>query len=397
MNIVVFEDRVENFGPLVAVRTVGQLRCGRHRLIDHLERLAGGTLPVFCRDTLADWVTLQTGRPTNQVTDGPTLAVNGRGLWSSLPVPISLESAEPFAGFVDDQLACVLTDELSPTDDLEAVAAALPRRDVSGFVKLFSWPWELFLSNSQQIVADWSDDDAGGALTSATIANASAVHIGENVSCKPGVVIDAEDGPVWIGDRVKIGPNATIQGPCVIGDDCVVQAHAHIREGVTLGPFCKIGGEIEETIIQGFSNKQHHGFLGHSYLGEWINLGAGCTNSDLKNTYGEIRMPILGSPADGVAETATDSKFCGMVVGDYAKLGINTAVPTGAVVGFASNVVGPTAPKYTPAFRWITPDTDERFDVEKAIAIGERMMRRRGRELGDAGAKLLRAVAASGV
>ena len=344
MDIVVFEDSVENFGPLVAVRTVGQLRCGRHRLIDHVERLIGHAAPVFCRPFLAEWVTLQTGRPANVPTDGPTLAVAGRGLWSALP-----ECSEPFAGYVGEDLACVfVSDGLSPDADLTDVAAGLPREDVSSLVRLFRWPWELFLRNAEQIVADWSEDDACGTIDHAAVLNSSAVHIGEHVLCKPGVVIDAEDGPVWIGDRVKIGPNATIQGPCVIGDDCVVQAHAHIREGVTLGPFCKVGGEIEESIIQGFSNKQHHGFLGHSYLGEWINLGAGCTNSDLKNTYGKIRMPILGDPAN-VPETDTESQFCGMVVGDYAKLGINIAIPTGAVVGFASNVVGPSCPKYVGA------------------------------------------------
>lgn len=387
MDIVVFEDRVENFGPLVAVRTVGQLRCGQHRLIDHVERLIGRKAPVFCRTHLAEWVTLQTGRTSNMPTDGPTLALTGRGLWTSLPV---CDSA--FAGFVGDELACLFVPEgLSPESDLEEVASALPREDVSSHVRLFSWPWELILQNAKQIVADWSGKAVRGVIENAIVLNPGSVHIGHDVHCKPGVIIDADDGPIWIGDRVKIGPNATIQGPCVIGDDCTIQAHALIREGVTLGPFCKVGGEIEETIIQGFSNKQHHGFLGHSYLGEWINLGAGCTNSDLKNTYGEIRMPILGNPAS-VPETPTGSQFCGMVAGDYAKLGINTAVPTGAVIGFASNVVGPTAPKWVDDFRWVTPDENEPFEVDRAISIGERMMQRRGKTLGEAGARLLRSI-----
>lgn len=387
MNTIVFEDCVENFGPLVAVRTVGQLRCGQHRLIDHTERLIGRKAPVFCRPYLAEWVTLQTGRPANQPTEGPTLALAGRGLWTSLP-----ECKQPFAGFAGDDLACVfVNDGLTPNADLATIAAGLPRVDVSSLVRMFRWPWELILQNAKQIRADWSGSQARGVIEHAVVLNPGGVHVGHDVHCKPGVVIDAEDGPVWIGDRVKIGPNATIQGPCVIGDDCVVQAHAHIREGVTLGPFCKVGGEIEETIIQGFSNKQHHGFLGHSYLGEWINLGAGCTNSDLKNTYGEIRMPILGDPKS-TAETPTGSQFCGMVAGDYAKLGINTAVPTGAVIGFSSNVVGPTSPKYVGPFRWVSPETDEAFSLDKAISIGERMMQRRGKTLGEAGERLFRSV-----
>lgn len=388
MEVIVYEDRPENFGPLVAVRTVGQLRCGRHRLIDHVEHLVGGTVGMFCRPYLAEWVTRQTKRPANQQATGDTLALNARGLWASLPT-----EANPFAGYVGDELACVRASAgIQPAEDLGALAASLPKIDVSEHVKLFTWPWELVLANGSQIVADWDGRKAGGVIENAILTNPGGVHVGHDVHCKPGVVIDAEDGPVWIGERVKIGANATIEGPCVIGDDCVVQAHAHIREGTTLGPWCKVGGEIEESILQGFSNKQHHGFLGHSYLGEWINLGAGCTNSDLKNTYGEVRTPILGDPAT-VPETPTGSLFCGMVVGDYAKIGINCAVPTGAVVGFASQIIGPTAPKFTDAFRWVTPESNEPFEVDKAIDIGDRMMQRRSRELGEAGARLFQALA----
>ena len=164
MDVVVFEDLVENFGPLVAVRTVGQLRCGRHRLIDHIERLIGQKAPVFCRPFLAEWVTLQTGRPANQPTDGRTLALAGRGLWSSLP-----EATKPFAGFVGDDLACVcVSDGLSPEADLTEVAATLPREDVSSHVQMFRWPWELFLQNGRQIEADWTGTEVRGVVEHAT-------------------------------------------------------------------------------------------------------------------------------------------------------------------------------------------------------------------------------------
>ena len=293
---------------------------------------------------------------------------------------------------------------LTPGADLEAVAAALPRREAD--VRLFDWPWELVLANGARLEADWRAEGGVGTLKRAVdlgltmpgVSEAGGVVLGGEArhgrDCvfKPGVVVDATGGPVVLGDRVKVGANATIEGPCFLDDDCVVQAHAHVREGVTAGPFCKLGGEIEESILQGFSNKQHHGFLGHSYLGEWINLGAGCTNSDLKNTYGTVRVPIHGDPAK-VPEVETGGLFCGMTVGDYAKLGINTAAPTGAVVGFASHVVGPTAPKWTGDFRWRTDAGEEPLDGGRAAAMAERMMARRGRSLGEAGARLFGAIA----
>ena len=396
MQTVVYESNAANFGPLVKARTVGQLRCGRHRLIDRIERLTGEAVPLFCRPEVAEWVTQMTGRPCNEPIDGPTLALDACCLWDALP-----EADGSFAGYVGERLVCVRTDDgLSPDADLSAVAASLPRRDVEA--RVFEWPWELVLANADQLRSDWQTESrtpvpqafrvGSGGYGGGVHVVGENVRVGEGVTIKPGVVIDAEEGPVWIGDRVKIGPNATIQGPCFLDDHCVVQAHAHIREGVTAGPFCKLGGEIEETILQGFSNKQHHGFLGHSYLGEWINLGAGFTNSDLKNTYGKIRVPILGDPA-GTPEVDSGSQFCGMVAGDYAKLGINTAAPTGAVVGFGTNVVSPTAPKWTDDLEWVTPDSREPFAVDKAVAIAERMMARRGRELGPVGAELFRRIA----
>ena len=107
----------------------------------------------------------------------------------------------------------------------------------------------------------------------------------------PCVVLDAEEGPIYIGRNVKISPHTSIQGPCYIGDNTLIQANAVIRENTSIGPVCKVGGEIEASIIHSYSNKQHDGFLGHSYLGQWINIAADAINSDLKNTYGSVRVP----------------------------------------------------------------------------------------------------------
>ena len=155
MQTVIYESNAANFGPLVRARTVGQLRCGRHRLIDRVERLAGGTMPVFCRPEIAEWVTLMTGRSCNEATTGPTLALDASCLWGTLP-----ESDGPFAGYVGERLVCVRThDGLSPDADVLDVAASLPRREVEA--RVFEWPWELVLANASQLAEDWRPADVG--------------------------------------------------------------------------------------------------------------------------------------------------------------------------------------------------------------------------------------------
>ena len=146
-----------------------------------------------------------------------------------------------------------------------------------------------------------------------------------------------------------------------------------IHAGTTIGPVCKVGGEIEASILHGYSNKQHDGFLGHSYVGTWVNIAADCINSDLKNTYGTVRVPINGRPVE------TGEMFVGMLVGDYSKLGINVSFPTGAVVGFCSSVFAAQSPKFVPSFVWVDGDAWMSFDEDRGMEIVEKVMARRQR------------------
>jgi len=201
------------------------------------------------------------------------------------------------------------------------------------------------------------------------------VSVEDGARIYPGVVVDGEEGPVFIGRGSILMPNAFVGGPAYIGENCLIKAGARIYGGTTLGPVCKIGGEVSETIIQGFSNKQHEGFLGHAYLGEWVNLGAGTEVSDLKNTYGTIRAWLDGEMAD------TGLMFLGPTIGDHSKTGINTTITTGAVIGVFANLVGSgISPKFVPSFSWGYPDFSE-YRLEEAIEVARRVMARRGVEM----------------
>src|SRR5262249_54025468 len=159
------------------------------------------------------------------------------------------------------------------------------------------------------------------------LVNEHAIHVAAGATIKPGVVLDADHGPIHIDRDALIEPNAVLQGPCYIGPGSIIRPGAAIRENTTIGPVCKVGGEVEASIFQGYANKQHDGFLGHSFVSPWANLGADTVTSDLKNTYGTIRVHLNGVGVE------SGQQFIGSIIGDHAKTGIGTILPTGCVLG----------------------------------------------------------------
>jgi UDP-N-acetylglucosamine diphosphorylase/glucosamine-1-phosphate N-acetyltransferase len=198
------------------------------------------------------------------------------------------------------------------------------------------------------------------------------VLLGPGVKILPGAVLDAEGGPIVLGSGCRIAPNVTLEGPLYLGPGTSVNPGAKLREGTSAGAFCKLGGEIEDSILLDLSNKQHEGFLGHAYLGSWVNLGADTNGSDLKNTYGRVRVDLGEGPID------TGHTFVGPVLGDHAKTGINTMLSTGAVVGVAANVFGSGfPPKFVPAFTWGGYRPWVEYRLDQAMQTARTVMARR--------------------
>jgi UDP-N-acetylglucosamine diphosphorylase/glucosamine-1-phosphate N-acetyltransferase len=196
-------------------------------------------------------------------------------------------------------------------------------------------------------------------------------------------MIDASDGPVIIEDNTKIEPFSFIQGPSYIGRDCRIVG-GRIRSGTSLGPVCRVGGEVEESIMLGYCNKYHEGFLGHAYLGEWVNLGALTTNSDLKNNYKGISVEIGGETVN------SESIKVGCFIGDHTKTGIGTMLNTGINIGFSCNLYGAGlfADKRIPSFSWGVPGNLGRYRIDKAIETAEISIGRRGIKFTDIHKKL---------
>lgn len=210
------------------------------------------------------------------------------------------------------------------------------------------------------------------------------VYVGKNCDIASNVVFDTDDGPIVIGDMVRVRPFSYLSGPVKIGDHCLVIDHSSLKHGTVLGNTVKAGGEVESTIIEPYSNKQHHGFLGHSYVGSWVNLGAGTSNSDLKNTYGDIDIEVDGE------KIRTSCQFLGCIIGDYSKTAINTSIFTGKLIGVASFLYGfvsTNVPSFTNYARSFGQVTEVAVDV--AIKTQLRAARRRQVELTEVDHRLL--------
>jgi UDP-N-acetylglucosamine diphosphorylase/glucosamine-1-phosphate N-acetyltransferase len=397
--ICIFEDDAyPQFFPLTYTRPVYDLVCGMTSLRDKiLQKYTGLDVALHCRPQLAPMLKREhPGFLINSIPRSDCLFINGRlfpdkDLADRIPIV-----GEEVCYVVGDTLvAARLSQEKVCDVDLEtplSVESFLTEKRIDIDVDLMNYPWELLDKNTEWLRKEYQALNRPSRVEGTVFRNVSCINeeslsIGKNAQVKPGVVLDAASGPIYIGDEATIQPNAVIQGPVYIGKGTQIKAGARLSGGTTIGPMCKIGGEVEGSIIIGYSNKQHDGYLGHSYIGTWVNLGAGTTNSDLKNNYRPVKVSMNGRVID------TGSLFVGVLMGDHSKTGINTMLNTGTVVGVSCNVFGADfPPKYIPSFSWSNSGKLEVYDLEKAIETARRVTARRERILSDEEEAVLRFV-----
>ena len=251
--------------------------------------------------------------------------------------------------------------------------------------------WKIFTQNGPQLRIDFEKITKGrasqGIPDKATVVyNESNVFVEEGVSTK-AAILNAEPGPIYLGKNAQVQEGAIIRGPFSLGDGAIVNMGAKMRGDTTIGPQCKVGGEISNSVIFGNTNKSHDGYLGNSVLGEWCNLGADTNTSNMKNTYDLVR---LWSHAKKEFVN-TGLHFCGLIMGDHSKAGINTMFNTGSVVGVNSNILsdGGYPPNFIPSFTWAGQNT---YDIEKALSTAERAMSRRNVTMTDDDRSILKEV-----
>ena len=346
-DIVLFEDRVaDQLAPITYGRLAYEIQCGSYRLIDLISELECSIWSV-CRFYLRE----------KQNRDHPSILQHCEGqnpkriqlFLNSAVVPsvknqatiqdlLSRPNQIPQVIWDRGEVAAVLNPSFDnvdtqtilngDTERLGILAQQLPSSTME--LNLFAQPHEVVDQNMRII-----DGNLEKRVHSQAYQQINAgVFVGADTTMGQHLVFDTSAGPIIIESGASIGPYTLLQGPIYLGKNCRVLEHAAIKDKVSVGHTTKIGGEVEAAIIEPFTNKQHHGFLGHSYLGSWINLGAGTCNSDLKNTYGTVNMEYNGN------KVATGMQFLGCIMGDYSKSAINTGIFTGKVIGVCSMMYG---------------------------------------------------------
>ncbi len=363
MRLILFdgpEDVRAKFYPLTYCRPVWDLRCGMTTLGEKLIAKLGVKdvayfVPSYMADAYADQVDGKVNDPASLSGDD-LLLVHG----SVEAATLDLATAGPSeVGMLGDVVAYirVARSDLAKLDagDLDAFLAsarkALP--ETACTAERFEYVWDVMLASPHQITEDFRV--AGQSGIEGTVEQPSAIRGGKgDVFVAPGcevhpmVVIDASEGPVYLDEGVEVHPFTRIEGPAYIGKKTLLLG-TKLREGCSVGPVCRLGGEVEESVIQGHSNKYHDGFLGHAYVGEWVNLGALTTNSDLKNDYTSVEVIQNGKKVD------TGSNKVGAMIGDHTKTSIGTLLNTGAMVGSMALIMATGQPlqKTIPSFSWL--------------------------------------------
>jgi UDP-N-acetylglucosamine diphosphorylase/glucosamine-1-phosphate N-acetyltransferase len=397
-SILLFEQEfTDSIYPFSIMHSWWEVRCGYFRLFEKLQHLHPDKKIIFGTDSLhlasfleknecADQTMLRESilafnsaiLPTRKLFDEMLQKFESSKELSVGRSALFTNRGLPFAMYLPEQ------ERLNPSDrDKEFLPEMMihfrdqiPQIEIES-VRPISFLWEAIELCGEEINNDFvylseKEESSNADFMGVHFAARGNCFIGKDVKIAPGAIIDASAGAVIIGNRAQIMHNSVLIGPCAIGEDSIIKVGAKIYENTSIGPVSKVGGEVEASIIHAYSNKQHDGFLGHSYLGEWVNLGADTNTSDLKNNYGKIKVELRHRKVD------TDRMFLGLLAGDHTKTGINTMLNTGSVIGLSCNVFGGGYPeKSIQSFSW---GESSIYDFEKAVEVARIVAQRRGRE-----------------
>ncbi|MFA6824582.1 MAG: GlmU family protein [Bacteroidales bacterium] len=368
MSYILFDDVArKSLKPFTYIRPVCDIRIGILTIREKWEKYLGETTSTLTEDYLSNKFPII-------FADSMTL-ING----SVCPTPKLVQAVKNLS--VNQVLVCndniiamskTREDFISEGDDIEKIEVE------EDFIKLNN-VWDIYVYNDRAIREDFELITKG--RKSQPLSSTNKLINPENIFIEEGASVEcaclnAKNGPIYIGKNAEIMEGAVVRGPFAMGEHAVLKLNAKIYGGTTIGPYAKVGGELDSVVIFGYSNKAHDGFIGHSVIGEWCNLGADTNASNLKNTYDEVRLYDI----EKSTFVPTGQVFCGTIFGDHSKCGINVMFNTGTVVGISSNIYGAGYQRnFIPSFAWGGTNTGLKlYQLEKAIEVNERMMQRRG-------------------
>ncbi|HSI68606.1 MAG TPA: GlmU family protein [Gillisia sp.] len=368
MNYILFDGTArKQLLPFTFTRPVADIRVGILTIREKWEKVLGSTTSTVTEDYLSNkW-------PLVEMEEN--IMINA----SFLPTPelvAQIESLEEDqAIFSEDEVIAFFTFE-----DQEVDFSKYTQLELEGEPFRIAHTWDIFSKNREAIIADFelltANRESQPIPTSNNVLGAENIFIEEGAKVE-FATLNASTGPIYIGADAEIMEGSLVRGPFAICEGSVLKLGAKIYGPTTVGPFSKVGGEVNNSVIFAYSNKGHDGFLGNSVLGEWCNLGADTNTSNLKNNYAEVRL--WDYETERFAPTGL--QFCGLMMGDHSKCGINTMFNTGTVVGVSANIFGSGFPRnFIPSFSWGGSAGTTTYKTSKAFEVAEEVMKRRNLE-----------------
>lgn len=386
-NIILFDDESrEKMLPLSYTRPVAELRTGIYTIRERWEKLLNGKASYITSEYLSAKYPMS--------FDDDNIVINGAVMPNDRLVRL-IEQLDPNEALMKDgdliaaRLNRAQFEHLLLNESIDEIAGI--ELEDTPYIHL-AYPWDLFLSLRTTIEYDYQLITRG--RTSQKIPAHNQVMAPDNIFLDEGAIVNgailnAQSGPIYIGKNAHIMEGSVIRGPVTIGNGSIIKMGAKIYGPTAIGPGCKIGGEVKEVVVLGHSNKAHDGFLGNSIIGEWCNLGAGTSVSNLKNNYSNVRM------WDFTEKEMRDTGllYLGMVMGDHSKAGINSMFNTGTSIGVASNIFGAGyPPKFIPSFSWGGAEGFTTHRIEDALTTAKKVVARRNTDLTSEDESIMREV-----
>jgi UDP-N-acetylglucosamine diphosphorylase/glucosamine-1-phosphate N-acetyltransferase len=384
-NYIIFDDLSrDRLLPFTFIRPVAEIRLGILTIREKWEMWLHSTTSALTKDYLQEKYPLVQGELN--------VLING-AITPNADLVGEIEALKPGETLVKDSLliaVCLDKSELADFD-YSVPAGFVQKQALSTFLRI-NRPWHLFYYNGQELISDYELVTAG--KISAPISSTNNLLRPDRIFAEEGVkleyaTLNASTGPIYLGRNTEIMEGALIRGPFALCEGAIVKMGAKIYGPTTLGPFSKVGGEVTNSILFAYSNKVHEGYMGNSALGEWCNIGADSNTSNLKNNYTRVKVwdYVTGRAED------TGLQFCGLMMGDYSKCGINTMFNTGTVVGISSNIYGAGFPgNFIPSFSWGGAAGFETYRVDKSFETIEKAMMSRNLTLSEADRRIIASV-----
>ncbi len=384
MSIILFDLPKNRSGllPFTYTRPVAEIRIGTLKISEKWSNFLESEVSFLTDDYL------QEKYPTQK--DDINLVINSAIIPNDHLVSQILGLSERASLFQGDTFIATKCKAEDITHCIAEKWERFPKQEFNGKFTVIEKPWDIFRNNGSELRKDF-DILTKGKISQPIIDPHTKVYNESNIFLEEGAtvkaaILNAENGPIYLGKDSTVSEGAIIKGAFSLGEGSTVNMGAKMRGDITIGPACKVGGEVSNSILFGYSNKGHDGFLGNSVLGEWCNLGADTNTSNLKNNYTPVKVWDYQSGRF----TDTGLQFCGLLMGDHAKSGINTMFNTGTTVGVCANVFGDGFPRtLIPSFAWGGAAGFSTFRLNKAFEAAEAMMKRRNKTLDEADKKIL--------